>query len=198
MERKLKPVSALQEWTQGLTIMQQSVLLAAIRGPDTIRKDHVAKLLLRWFRRCILISAFDGRALTNPYEDGGGSFTGPSLRPAATVEEAREMADKWPVLMAELLKDYLKTVDELPHHFQLHFMHAAEIIGYKHPDPTISAFWNYVYTRLVNDMHLLPEDEDHMDYRLGDCQQSWRACEEVVAAQPGDQDQPDLWGEVPA
>lgn len=34
MGRKLKPVSALQEWTQGLTIMQQSVLLAAIRGDD--------------------------------------------------------------------------------------------------------------------------------------------------------------------
>lgn len=70
---------ALQDWVMNLTIMQQSVLIAAVRGPDTIRKDHVAKLLLRWYRRCILLSAFDKRVITDPYEKVGGSFTGPSI-----------------------------------------------------------------------------------------------------------------------
>jgi len=32
------------------------------------------------------------------------------------------------------LKEYLYSVDEVPHHFHLHLMHAAEILGYKHPD----------------------------------------------------------------
>ena len=69
----------LQPWVLNLTYMQQSVLITSVRGPDGIRKDHVAKLLLRWLRRCFLVSAFDGRALTDPVEQGGGSFTGPSL-----------------------------------------------------------------------------------------------------------------------
>ena len=49
----------LQDWVLELTMMQQSVLIAAVRGPDGIAKNHVAKLLLRWYRRCILKSAFD-------------------------------------------------------------------------------------------------------------------------------------------
>ena len=42
----------LQPWVLNLTYMQQSVLITSVRGPDGIRKDHVAKLLLRWLRRC--------------------------------------------------------------------------------------------------------------------------------------------------
>jgi hypothetical protein len=75
----------------------------------------------------------------------------------------------------------LQRVDELPHHFQLHFMHAAEILGYKHPDVNIRLWWKEVYLRLVNDMHLFPEREHEMDERLGDTYDGWRAREEVVA-----------------
>lgn len=180
--------SVLQDWVHGLTFMQQSVLIAAVRGPDGVRKDHVAKLLLRWLRRCFLISAFDGRALANPWEGGGGSFTGPSVRnpwrDTGLPPENPLFAGVNTYEMTGLVKDYLRTVDELPHHFQLHFMHAAEILGYKHPDREIRRWWNATYLTLVNDMHLFPESEELMDRRLGDVEAQWREREEVVARGP--------------
>mgnify|MGYP004211630203 FL=1 len=54
-------------------------------------------------------------------------------------------------------------------------MHAAEIIGYKHPDPLIRDWWNYVYRELANDMHLNVETEEELDFRLGDSEAQWRA-----------------------
>lgn len=86
--------------------------------------------------------------------------------------------------MHVLVAQYLSSVDELPHHFQLHFMHAAEILGYKHPDLVISNWWLKTYLRLVHDAHLNPEREDQMDKRLGDSEKNWRAREEVIAAGP--------------
>ncbi len=68
-----------QPWVHALPFMQQTVLLTAVRGPDGIAKYHPSKFLLRWFRRCMLLSAMDGKALTNPYDNNGGSFTGPSF-----------------------------------------------------------------------------------------------------------------------
>jgi hypothetical protein len=146
--------------------MQQSVLIAGVRGPDGIRKDHPVKVLCRWFRRSFLISAFDGKAILNPHAPGGGSFTGP-LVGFETIHAAA--------------KDYLRYVDELPHHFQLHMMHGAEIMGYKHPDPTVRDFWHRFYLMIVNDAHLQPETAERMDRRLGDREADWRAAEEVTA-----------------
>jgi hypothetical protein len=179
---------ALQEWVTNLTVMQQSVLIATVRGPDTIRKDHVAKLLLRWYRRCVLISAFDRKVLTLPYDPGerrGGSFTGASIPPPYQDIEYADTLQYWTTEMNKLVDAYLRCTDELPHHYQLHFMHAVEILGYKHPDLVIQAWWCKVYRRLVNDAHLRPESEEDMDTRLGDNQKSWRAREEVVAKGPG-------------
>jgi hypothetical protein len=148
--------------------MQQSVLLTSLRGPDGIKKDHPVKVLCRWLRRCTLISAFDGRALTDPYELSGGSFTGPCRTPHVDgLDHALEL--------------YLRSIDELPHHFQLHFMHAAEILGYKHPDDTIRQWWNHVYIQLVMDAHLYPESQAQMDLRLGDNERGWQNRQTVVA-----------------
>lgn len=171
----------LQDWVQELTYMQQSVLIAAVRGPDTIRKDHPVKVLCRWLRRCILISAFDGKPLLDPYAPGGGSFTGPCKTEVVRgLDSAVEL--------------YLRSVDEIPHHFSLHLMHAAEIIGYKMPltlklddappfppRTTIRAWWHEFYLKIVNDAHLQPESEERMDKRLGDNERNWRAAEEVTA-----------------
>jgi hypothetical protein len=171
--------SVLQSWVERLTYMQQSVLLTAIRGPDGITKNHVSKVLLRWYRRCILLSAFEGRILETPYEAGGGSFTGPctypnSWWPSKTINGYESGID-----MA--FYDYMRELDLVPHHFQLHFLHAAEILGYKHPDLQIRGWWINVYLKLVSDMHLLPESEEEMDRRLGDNEQAWRSREVVTA-----------------
>lgn len=161
------PGPVTQAWVHGTSMMQQSVLLAAIRGPDGLAKyGGGAKMLLRWYRRCILLSAMDGKVLDNPIDENGGSFTGPSL-------SGPDEVDHWSERMQEHVHDYLRQVDALPHHYQMHFMHAVEIVGYKHPDPVIRHFWNRLYLRLVHDFHLWPETEEQLDDRLGDTRSGW-------------------------
>lgn len=162
-----QPGPVTQQWVHGISMMQQSVLLSAIRGPDGLAKyGGGAKMLLRWYRRCVLLSAMDGKVLNNPIDENGGSFTGPSL---TGVDEV----DHWTERMQEHVHDYLRQVDALPHHYQMHFMHAVEILGYKHPDPVIRHFWHQLYLRLVNDFHLWPETEEQLDERLGDTRSGW-------------------------
>lgn len=156
--------SVLQDWVHDLTLMQQSVLITSTRGPDGIKKDHIAKVLLRWLRRCYLLSAFDRCVLSDPYDKRGGSFTGPCTVPLDFATE-----------------EYLRCIDEIPHHFHLHFMHAAEILGYKHPDSSIKTFWLSFYHSIVKDAHLHPEPEEEMDKRLGDRRKDWLDAEEVTA-----------------
>lgn len=159
-----------------LSLMMQSVLLTAIRGPDGLPKEHVSKVLLRWYRRCVLYSAFDRRVLTSPYEPGGGSFTGPCNFIDYPYEGShyatRGLSAKDGMVL--VLHRYLRSLDEVPHHFQLHFLHAAEILGYKHPDEEIRAWWFRTYLALVRDMHLNPETEEELDKRLGDNEEQWR------------------------
>ncbi|HEY0548174.1 MAG TPA: hypothetical protein VGF13_01155 [Verrucomicrobiae bacterium] len=156
--------SVTQEWTHALPMMQQTVLLTAIRGPDGLPKYGPVKMLLRWYRRCVLLSAMDGRVLPNPWERNGGSFTGPAL-PHVTAQ--------WEIPMNEIVDEYLRSLDALPHHFQMHFMHAVEILGYKHPCERTQQWWHQVYSRLVNDMHVHPEKVEEMDARLGDDRSGW-------------------------
>lgn len=155
-----------QDWTHDLTLMQQSVLLTAIRGPDGIPKYGSIKMLLRWYRRCVLKSSFLGRVMTDPIEPDGGSFLGASL-------DHEYSEDHWSDRMLTHVNEYLRTLDGVPHHFQLHFMHAVEIVGYKHPDEQVRFWWHQLYKRLVNDMHLQPEFEHQMDKRLGDTREGW-------------------------
>lgn len=164
-------LSVLQPWVMELPLMQQAVLLTAMRGPDGIRKDHTVKVLMRWYRRGVLLSAFHARAFLDPYEDDGGSFTGPLRRPDH---------------IERYVGDYLRHVDELPHHFQLHFMHGAEILGYKHPDDYVREFWYAFYQSIVADAHLSPEPVEKMDKRLSDNRTNWIAAEQVIARDPND------------
>lgn len=158
--------SVTQKWTHELPMMQQSVLLTAIRGPDGIPKYGSIKMLLRWYRRCVLRSSFLGVVMTDPIKPDGGSFLGASL-------ENSDSIDPWTDRMLVHVNQYLRELDGVPHHFQLHFMHAIEIVGYKHPDSVIRHWWHTIYVRLAHDMHLHPESEAEMDARLGDSRQGW-------------------------
>lgn len=202
-ELKWRQNSVVQLWVQRLTRMQQSVLFAAIRGPDGISKNHISKKLIRFLRRCVLKAAFDNLVYPVPYDPKesnwkSGSFTGPScyrssfgyhavapttenFHAIAMLGEMTKAKPDWQGAMQDVVTLYLETVDELPHHFQLHFMHAAEIIGYKHPWPSHRAWWHHTYCRLVNDAHLNIESERNMDIRLGDSERQWRDAEEVTA-----------------
>jgi len=166
--------AVIQEWVQSLTFMQQSVLLTAIRGPDGLPKEHVSKLLIKWLRRCVLYSAFDSKeqgrpvAILDPFFLGGGGFTGPSCK-----------EEDWQLVMLKILKEYLQETDCMPHHFQMHFMHAAEIVGYCHPNETIRCWWNKAYETIVRAMHVEPESYEAMTRRLGDSKKDWMASDVV-------------------
>lgn len=157
--------SVLQDWVSDLSFMQQSVLLTGVRGPDGMPKYHPSKYIIRWFRRSILLSSFARRAILNPFEPDGGSFYGPAC------DDPR--GGLWEPLMDARASEYLRALDEMPHHFQMHLMHAAEIVGYKHPDLRVRAWWLTFYERLAHDMHLWPETEDQLDRRLGDSRDQW-------------------------
>jgi hypothetical protein len=169
--------SVLQPWVEQLTMMQQSVLLTAVRGPDGLPKYHATKWLLRWYRRCILRSSFLGTILPDPVVSDGGSFLGASVGVGddTKAQLVWNLTSDWRPAMHERVTDYLQALDEVPHHFQLHLMHAAEIVAYKHPDVEIRLWWLQVYERLVHDMHLWPETEAEMDKRLGDSRAGWLA-----------------------
>ncbi|HEY1605599.1 MAG TPA: hypothetical protein VGF77_08360 [Allosphingosinicella sp.] len=160
------PRSVLQDWVAHLTFMQQTVLLTAIRGPDGVAKYGAPKMLLRWYRRCILFSAMDGKVLETPYGPGGGSFTGPSYDPTTLKHDWREHMDA-------VVAQYLRELDAIPHHFQLHLLHAIDILGFKHPVCAVRDWWSSTYKRLVHDMHLWPETEEQLDRRLGDNREQW-------------------------
>ena len=139
--------------------MQQSVLITAVRGADGIPKRHVSKYLLRWLRRCIMFSAFDKIELMGPHDARGGNFTGP-IPQDQTPESIQD--------------EYFHDIDMIPHHFHLHLVHAAEILGYKHPQPSKRFFWKGFYETAARDMHLIPEDEAELDIRLGDSLAQWQ------------------------
>lgn len=186
-------LTVLQPWVADRPFMQQSVLIAAVRGPDGIRKDHVVKVLCRWLRRSFMLCAFHKVVHLYPDEPCGGSFTGPMLpvlldrdgnflanRPRGVPHADYTVLERYDAL-DWYAHEYLRHVDELPHHFQLHLMHAAEILGYKHPRGIVRDWWLKFYLMIVNDAHLRPEPEEAMDKRLGDSEINWRAAEIVTA-----------------
>lgn len=146
-----------QDWTCKLPMSMQTVLAAAIRGPDGIRKDCMAKVIVRMLRRSLLKSARDRRAL-DLVEPGGGEFMMP-LYIFGDGGFEKSVRDVVTALLHE--------ADELPHHFQAHLMHAAQIVGYLHPNDDqqgIDKRWAmlHVYERMVDALHLNPETVDEM------------------------------------
>ena len=150
--------SSWQTWVHTLTIMQQSVLASAVRAPDGMRKHHPAKALVRWYRRSVLVSAFDGKALLDPHAEGGGSFTGPTPSHLS---------------LENVLDDFMVARDEMSLHYYAHMMHAAQIVGCYHPSAKVQEFWDKAYHRMVNALHLSPETYMAMARRLSDDPKNW-------------------------
>jgi hypothetical protein len=152
--------SVLQKWVHDIPYMQQSVLMSAMRNADGVEKGHPSKELIRWYRRCVVVSAFDGRALTHPAEPGGGSYTGP-------VENVNEAADA-----------FIRARDGMALHYYSHAMHAFQILGAHHPDDQTRIFWQQIYERMCHALHVWPETPAQLNERLGDSEGGWRARED--------------------
>lgn len=145
--------SVLPEWMVHLSMQQQSVLLLALRGPDGVRKHHPMKGIQRCYRGSILKAARYGRLLG--VAEKADSFMSMEV-----------FGDR--VEWKKAMRAYFHHIDELPHHFHMHLMHGAEILGYKHPDLNVAGPWQEFYYACCDDAHLPPESEADMDIRLGD------------------------------
>lgn len=126
---------------------QQTVLLAALRGCDGRPKNDPSNAFKKRMRSVLLNNADTktGFMVSNEEE--------------FNLREAN---------LKEIVNFFTGCLDSYPMHFFLHFLHAAEIVGYKHPDKFIAEYWMCFYKQAVKAMHLNPETEEQLDIRLED------------------------------
>jgi len=141
-----RPVSVLQPWVTELPLAMQGTLLLALRGPDNAPKEGLAKDLTRAYRAAILVNAHEKGT---PGDDFMGDYSGLPPNGEATIMAFR--------------RDH----DQYPHHWLLHLIHGAEIIGFFHVDGgRVTQFWLLFYIRMCGAMHMNPETITQCEKRL--------------------------------
>lgn len=146
-------LSVQPQWMTTLPLQMQSVLLLAARGPDNVAKHHPCKNVVRAYRGTVLVAA--ARKRTLEWGEKADSFM--SLDRFADSK-----------LWREDIRMFFEVIDSLPHHYLMHLMHGAEILGYKHPDRRFADHWFQLYYDMCNDMHLPYEREAELNLRLND------------------------------
>ncbi len=68
--------------------------------------------------------------------------------------------------LPEAMAEFERSHDQYSHHFMMHLIHSAQVLGYKHPDEEVRRVWTDFYNRMCNRFHMLPEPESIMDHRL--------------------------------
>lgn len=134
----------LQDWVRNLGLRHQGVLVSAVRGPDSAPKEDHAKRVVRSYRAAIL-----------------KCFCGDPKKASSFIEtvDLTELRNR--------LDSLRRSFDQYPIHWVLHMLHAAEIVGYKHPDHDgIGMVWGRFYNLMCFKMHLNPESEADLDARL--------------------------------
>ncbi len=85
---------------------------------------------------------------------------------ATVLRNADDSTSFMDLLRDEFVADFLESVDHYPLHWYTHFMHAAAIVGFKHPDAGPALYWRNLYVGMANALHLQPESEVDLDRRL--------------------------------
>ncbi len=135
--------SILQDWVMELGLRHQGVLVSAVRGCDDEPRNSCTKLLIRCLRETMLVA-----------------HCGESAKPATFIERVDDAE------LRRRMDEVRRNLDHLPHHFVMHLIHAAEIVGYKHPDPNVAGTWRRYYELLVRCLHLRPESHAQLEARL--------------------------------
>jgi len=135
--------SIIQPWAAELGLRHQGVLVSAIRGCDSIHREDPSKYLVRTYRGALLVphcrDLKKAASFMIPFDNEG-----------------------W----FEAADDFYASIDHYPNHWILHWMHASEIVGCKHPDDIIRPAFAAMYRRLVRKFHMHPETEEELDHRL--------------------------------
>lgn len=148
--------SVLQDWVQELPWRQQGVLTLALRGPDGVTKEAGCKPLIRSLRGCVMNSAQNGR----PLEVGERLVEGDDFM---RMDLMSNWAD-W----STTCKRFFKDIDTYNIHFYQHLIHAAMILGYRHPNEEVGRMWDWFYKKACGKLHMRPETPQDMDFRLRD------------------------------
>lgn len=135
--------SILQPWVEALGLRHQGVLLTCVRGCDTAPKDDASKLLTRCFRATIL----------RPH-------CGDAAKAATFIQQVDLDT------LVNRMNAFRKNLDHYPHHYVMHFVHGAEIVGYKHPAENVGGPWRRFYFSLCRGLHVIPEPMSQLDERL--------------------------------
>lgn len=138
----------VKPWMDDLPLRMQSTILLSLRGPDGIQKNGPHKDLIRELRFVALVPAFP----RDIFPKADDVFMG----------QQRGYCD------AHVLRQFKDDHDQYPHHWILHLIHAAEIIGQFHPDIPIREFWWIFYMEMCDAMHMVPEDLEQLTARLSD------------------------------
>jgi hypothetical protein len=139
--------SVLQDWVMKLPLRAQGTLMTAVRGCDDEPK--------LWTERGVSYSP--GRRLTAFIR---WCFMVPADPREVNSQEGAFMMSTPPHLFKP------SEFGHLPQHWYSHAMHALEVIGYCHPDPTISNQAYQLYCAMVDNMHLSIEPQYKMLERL--------------------------------
>lgn len=142
---KLKE-SVLHDWVCTLTFQMQALLLTAMRGPDENNKFNAAKEIVRYLRGVVIKPAAD--------------WTGRN--------DNDFMNGEYVLYFENSVDNFWKDHDEYPHHFIMHLVHCAQVVGYKHPEIRIRRYWLAFYQQACDAFHMRPETENAMDARLND------------------------------
>lgn len=153
--------SVLQDWVMELGLRHQGVLVNACRGCDSAPKNDPSKLLTRSFR-AIVLNAHCG----NP--DKAATY----IQRVPHEELLRRMAA------------FLKNLDHYPHHYVMHLIHAAEIVGYKCRTDEQFGFWIDFYFRACKGLHVNPETEEQLDARLNADEETFAKADSASAFTP--------------
>lgn len=140
--------SVLQDWVMKLPLREQGTLLTAVRGCDLASKydadgnviDTPERRLTAWIRLAFMNPA-DPREVDIP-----GAFF--QSRPPEPFKAS--------------------AFGHYPLHWVSHVAHAAEVIGYRHPNPTIRDEAHRIYRAFVHMLHMNPETFDQMVTRLSE------------------------------
>jgi len=136
----------MQEWTQIIGMRHQGVLVSAMRGCDLAPRHDPSKFAQRLLRGAVLI----------PHS---GRFVNPGSYIAFEPNE-----EKW----WSTINAFSASWDHYPNHYVMHFLHAAEIVGYYAPIgiPCYSDRWEKWYRQACNILHVNPESKAQLEYRL--------------------------------
>lgn len=133
--------SILRDWVIDLPLRHQGVLIAAVRGCDSTPKEDSSKPIIRALRY-VFMRPFDEREVDKPRSFMTTGFT-----------EADQIG-------------FLRDWDHYPIHYVQHLMHAAEVVGYCHPDQRERNRWSHLYRMICHKLHVNPETPSEMHVRL--------------------------------